>query len=268
MDSFKKYKSFSEFIIQPINTTIEEHEDIKNLRAILKIHSNYVKQEIITNCRAHRSIEDRVDYLKKIRSKLRELNGKLILLYDDNLNKDIPDKRNKFRKICIQDIAHILEDLKHFVSRIEHVPQKINFTRGKQQKYPSFKLIPQIHKEDIIEVCNELKQLKNLTIDSETDPEDFWQCFNGGKVITKVKWHRNNVLRYFITELAYYNLLKPQREGIWEIASNCFVNKEWKDFNNKALGKVTPLKNEIIENKITEIIKPLRDKRDNSKKTR
>lgn len=267
MDSFKRYRSFCELIIQPINNIIEKHRDFKDFQNFLKIHSNFVKQEIVVNCRRHTRVEDRVDYRSKILSKLRELNGTLLRVREGDLKEDPPNYPNKLKKIYTLEIVHTLEEIKQLVLQIGTIPQKVNFTSTKPQNN-SFKLIPEILKEDIIEVCNKLKQIENLTIDSITDPENFWSCFNGGQVVTKVVWLRNNIMHYFITELAYANLMKSPTNRIWEIAAICFVDKKRNSYTPKELGRITPLKNESIEKRIKAIIEPLKDKRDTNKKTR
>jgi hypothetical protein len=268
MDSFKKYKSFNEFIIQPINNIIEEYEDSHNFRDHLKIHSNYVKQEIVTNCRAHTSIEDRVEYLKNIRTKLQDLHITFFTLNSKNSKEDLSNRKNKLKKILINDVVNILVDLKNFVSHIGSVPQRINFVGKEKQKDYSFKLINEIHKKDIFEVCNKLKQLHNLTINPNTSEEQFYQCFSGKQVVAKVTWLRNNVMHYFITELAYAHLMKSPTNRIWEIAANCFVDKDGNSFTAIELGKITPLKNEYIKESVNAIIKSLRANRNSSKKTR
>jgi hypothetical protein len=266
MDSFKRYRRFCELIIQPINNIIAEHEDFKDFQNLLKIHSNFVKQEIVVNCRRHTRIEVRADYRSKILSELRALNKTLLRVREDDFMEDQLNYPYKQKKIYTIEIVNILEDIKHLILQINPTPQKVNFTSTKLQN-SSFKLIPGILKDDIIDVCNKLKQIKNLTIDSNTDPEAFWKCFSGEKVIIKVSWLRKNVLRYFITELANADLM-VSTDRIWKIAANCFVYKNGKSNTNIELGKITPLKNKYIIDRMKPIIESLKDKRDSNKKTR
>ena len=266
MDSFKRYRSFCELIIQPINNIITEQGDFKDFQNLLKIHSNFVKQEIVVNCRRHTRIEDRVDYRIKILSELRALNRTLVRVRGDDFMEDHLNYPYKQKKLYTREIVKVFDDIKHFISKINPIPQKVNFTSTKLQNH-SFKLIPEILKEDIIDVCNRLKQLKNLTIDSETDPEVFWVCFSGAKVISKVRWLRKNVLHYFITELANADLM-VSTDRIWEIAANCFDYKNGKSYTNIELGKIAPLKNKNIIDRIKPIVESLKDKKDSRKKIR
>lgn len=266
MGSFRRYDSFNDFIIQPINYIIEQQGDINSLREQLKIHSNNVKGEILANCRAHRSIEDRVVYRRKIYSKLKGLHRTFFIRNSNDSNEDISIKSNKLKKIFRLDVVNVLDDLKHFVTQIGDIPQKINFMDGKQQKESSFKLIKAIRKEDIIDVCHELKKIPKLTIDLNTDEELFYQCFSGEQVITKVKWLRNNVLHYFIKELASAQLIEYPPSKIWETAVLCFVDKNGHDYTAKQIGKIHHFKNDRLKEKINDIIEPLKNKNTGVKK--
>lgn len=258
MDSLRKYKSFREFIVFSINDIIAEHSDINNLQNLLNSHFNNVRQEIVTNCRAHTSIEDRVNYISKIKNELRDLRRIFIYTNDEILRKDELSKSDKVRKIFIRDIASILDNLNMFISHIGLVPQKVNFIRAEKQTNPSFRLIKSIKKDDIIEVCHKLKELQNLTIDSDTSEEQFYLCFSGKQVASKVKWHRKNVMHYFITELAYAHLMETPLNRIWEIAAKCFVDKKGGSFTAKDLGKIKPLEKESIKKRLDDIITPLK----------
>jgi len=229
MDSFKRYSSFSEFITNPIEDLIKEHENIKNLRTLLEIHSNNVRVEILANCRAYNSLEKKKNYLNLIHSKLRGLQ-KTIFTISDNISKEDPSiKRNKLYKLFIQEVCRVLDDLKPFVSTMTGVLVKENIREEIRSEVFGFKIRNQTN---LLRAWRLLKNKENEFISSKVTGETFERNFTGKKIIKKIIWKGSDKsLHYFIDgiygKLGTYGIgVEKVEGGQWEKASDCFCKED------------------------------------------
>lgn len=265
MDSFKAYEDFSSFITRPLTDLVnDDKKDLNCFQNILRKYTENIIGEIRNNCQAHNNPRDTEIYLFTITAKLNGLRDQLFLYPGDLIHK-----LNYDNPIEISFVPAIEATFIRLLGILKRIPWKLpkkelmSAEKGKsvvEPKYYSLKAVDEITDEDLTEVLNTLKSYKFKSIDPETTDAHFIACFSGNRVEFKVKWLRINVLHYFITSLAYNDLLESPINRIWELSSHCFVDKYGHDLTGKQLGKTYDTKSDRVIKVITGIITALRVK--------
>jgi len=254
------------------NLLLEGHEDINCFQNILRNHRENVIGEVRNNCQAHNSPRDTEIYLFTVLAKLNGLHDQLFDTPGDLIHK--LNYNNPIEVSFVEAIEATFNYLIFTTNRIPRKSQKRQSTSVKRKefsqltKYHSLKIIDEITDEDLAEVLNTLKSYKFKSIDLETTEPKFKAYFSGNKVEFKVKWLRINALHYFITSLAYNDLLTSPENRIWELSSQCFADRNGKDLTAKQLDKTYPPKSDRVKKIINYIINDLRAKKHGSIKTR